>query len=295
MKKIATIGILTILFLAAIPVSILDASSNKDYVQISPKVSVKGPRAKGKPSKATATGILGAPLPSPENRWAVVIGISDYAGEANDIQYADDDALDMLDVLTTYGYPRDHIRLLVSDYEENNATKSEIIEATNWLKKSENSESEVLFFYSGHGARGRANDGDGEGVDEAIVPYECTAGSLIWDGELKTMFSDFETSRIIFVFDSCYSGGMTDLKADGRIVVMACSESGLSYEGEEWGNGQFTYYFADEGILQGLADKYDHVEGVKDIVVEEAYDYAKSKCVYQTPTISDSFENDLLP
>lgn len=235
------------------------------------------------------------PPPPPVNRWAVVIGISDYAGEANDIQYADDDALDMLDVLAAYGYPRDHILLLISDYDENNATKGEIIDAIYWLREREKSESEVLFFYSGHGARGRANDGDGEGVDEAIVPYECTAGSLIWDGELKTMFSDFETSRIIFVFDSCYSGGMTDLKADGRIVVMASSESGLSYEGEEWGNGQFTYYFADEGILQGLADKYDQLEGVKDVVVEEAYDYAKSKCVYQTPTISDSFENDLLP
>ncbi|MEM3693012.1 MAG: hypothetical protein QXI39_03210 [Candidatus Bathyarchaeia archaeon] len=41
--------------------------------------------------------------------------------------------------------------------------------------------------------------------------------------------------------------------ANGRIVVMACSESGISYEGEAWGggHGQFTYYFVDQGIVLG--------------------------------------------
>ncbi|MBS7635125.1 caspase family protein [Candidatus Bathyarchaeota archaeon] len=166
-----------------------------------------------------------------------------------------------------------------------------------WLNESADSGDEVVFFYSGHGARGKASDGDKELIDEAIVPYECTAESLIWDGDLKQMFSDFETTRIIFIFDSCYAGGMTDLKADGRIVVMACSESGLSYESSAWENGQFTYYFVDQGILLGKADIYDH-DGDKetsDVVIEEAFDYAKANCQYQTPTISDSFENDLLP
>ncbi|MBS7654432.1 caspase family protein, partial [Candidatus Bathyarchaeota archaeon] len=263
-------------------------------VEITPKISIKGPKASGKPLKQAATGVLGATVSG--DRWAVVIGISDYSDTQNDIQYADDDALDMLNALTSvYGFKRENIRLLISDYTGNNATRGNIINAIDWLSKNADDDDEVVFFYSGHGARGKANDGDGELVDEAIVPYECTTASLIWDGELAQMFSKFETSRIIFIFDSCYAGGMTDLKANGRIVVMACSESGLSYEGATWGNGQFTYYFVDQGIISGKADTYDNIPEQPDVTVEEAFDYAKANCIYQTPTISDLFQNDLLP
>ena len=71
-------------------------------------------------------------------------------------------------------------------------------------------------------------------------------------------------------------------------------------------NGQFTYYFAEEGVLQGYADSYDHDDDgdiakkrkpgePDDVVIEEAFDYANKKCRRQSPVISDSFENDLLP
>jgi len=281
---------------------IVYAENNKaSDVEITPKITIKGSKGKGKLAPLTATGILGALPLSPERRWAIIIGISDYAGTANDIQYADDDALDMLKTLIEiYGYKRENILLLISDYNVNNATRNEIIKAINDIKDKEKSGDEVVFFYSGHGARGKANDGDNEAIDEAIVPYECTADSLIWDGELKSLFKDFHTSRIIFIFDSCYAGGMTDLKANGRIVVMASTENGLSYEGDDWQNGVFTYYFVDKGVFQGFANTHDYseVEGDEPATIEEAFDYAKANVpsiVPQTPTIIDSFTNDLLP
>jgi hypothetical protein len=200
----------------------------------------------------------------------------------------------MLKTLTEiYSYKRENILLLISDYYVNNATHDKIIEAINYIKDKEKSGDEVIFFYSGYGARGKANDGD----NEAIVPYECTADSLIWDGELKALFANFNTSRIIFIFDSCYSGGMTDLKANGRIVVMASTENGLSYESSTLENGIFTYYFIDEGMFQSKANMYDNIPSVSDVTIEESFDYAKAvirKVVPQTPTISDSFTNDLL-
>ena len=302
MKKLVIFGLVTLLLLGIIQESFVYAAPNANSdVEITPKISIKGPKGRGKPLKQAATGILGDPAPDPSRRWAIVIGISDYDGEANDIQYADDDALDMLDALVNvYGFLRDHILLLISDYTVNNATRENIIKAIAWLRNNENNGDEVVFFYSGHGARGKANDGDKERIDEAIVPWECTAESLIWDGELKQLFSDFDTSRIIFIFDSCYAGGMTDLKSEGRIIVMACSESGLSYEFSTLENGQFTYYFVEEGVLFGNADVYDHdgdseLTEPDDVTVEEAFDYAKANCQRQRPTISDSFTNDLLP
>ena len=302
MKRLALVGIAAILLLSVVLPSLAYAvPSQATDIEITPKISIKEPKAKGKPSKNATTGILGELLQEGAHKYAIVIGISDYYGTENGLQYSDDDAKDMVTALTTvYGFPRENIILLISDYMVNNATRDSIINAICTLSGTAGEGDEVVFFYSGHGARGKANDGDNELVDEAIVPWECTAQSLIWDGELASLFSGFKTSRIIFIFDSCYAGGMTDLKADGRIVVMACSESGLSYEFETLENGQFTYYFVEQGIIHGNADMYDHdKDGLfnegSDVVVEEAFDYAKANCKYQNPVISDSFTNDLLP
>jgi len=297
LKRIVVLILLLLSASTVLPTLTYAANNEASDVEITPKITIKGSKGKGggKPAAQAATGILGTSPPNPNHRWAVIIGISDYAGTANDIQYADDDALDMLEALTiVYGYKRDHIFLLISDYTINNATRNEIITAIDWLRTNEAANDEVVFFYSGHGAKGKANDGDTETIDEAIVPYECTTSSLIWDGNLKMMFSNFETTRIVFIFDSCYSGGMTDLKAPGRIIIMASTESGFSYETSSLQNGVFTYYFVEEGMIQGLADTT-----LKDgrITIEEAFDYAKANVptvVPQTPTISDSFSDDLL-
>ena len=304
MRKVLPVVLIVFILLSINFSSVLIYASNQSNVEITPKLSIKGPKAKGKPSKAVATGILGEKPPPPERRWAVVIGISDYAGTENDIEYADDDALDMLTVLIeVYDYRRDHILLLISNYTVNNASRNEIISAIQWLvgrvESTLETDDEVVFFYSGHGARGVADDGDKERIDEGIVPYECTSESIIWDGELRELFSQINTTRVVFIFDSCYAGGITDLKAPGRIVVMSTSENGVAYESSEWENGQFTYYFVDQGIHQGKADIYDHDGDEEygesnDVTIEEAFDYAKANCELQRPTISDLFENDLL-
>jgi hypothetical protein len=178
-----------------------------------------------------------------------------------------------------------------------NASFTRILNAINDIKSKAVAGDEVVFFFSGHGTNGRADDGDNEKIDEAIVSHDGNpSGSLIviWDGQLKDWFAGFNTSRIIFIFDSCLAGGMTDLQAPGRVINMACSESGVSYEDDSWQNGQFTYFFVDQGMLVSKADKYDNIAGVADVTIEEAFDYAKANCQVQKPTISDSFSNDLL-
>ena len=93
----------------------------------------------------------------------------------------------------------------------------------------------------------------------------------------------------------------------GRIVVAGSEETKVGYvlsSGDEesgiFGEGVFTYYFVNEGMLQGLADEYDNDNNsnTKDITIEEAFDYAKGNipAYYrrQNPIINDSFINDLL-
>lgn len=248
----------------------------------------------GKPVKQAATGVLGEQLGTGADKYAIIVGISDYPGTINDLEYCDDDADDMYDALTTlYGYSPSNIRLLVNM----GASFDAIHNAVNDIKSQEAAGDEVVFFFSGHGTRGVADGGDRVKMDEAIVSHDgSSSGSLIaiWDGQLKDWFAGFDTSRIIFIFDSCLAGGMTDLQAPGRIINMACSENGLSYEDDSWGNGQFTYYFVDQGISWSKADTYDNIAGVADVTIEEAFDYARANWRMQKPAISDSFDKGLL-
>lgn len=250
------------------------------------------PTKPGNISSKIATGILGGSVTG--NKYAIVIGISDYPGTVNDLQYADNDALAMQDVLIRrYGFLESNITLLT----DMKATVSSIGAAINDIKSKVVSGDEVVFFYSGHGGTGRADDGDDELTDESIVSHDGISLVHIWDGDLKALFSGFATSRIVFLFDSCASGGMTDLASTGRIINMATMEKRFDtavesvYNGV--GAGEFTYYFVIKGMGEYLAD-VSGTEGLGVVTTEEAYDYMKANVKTDHPTVYDGFGNDLL-
>jgi hypothetical protein len=251
----------------------------------------------GKPAKGqTATGVLGQQVSG--KRYAVVVGISDYPGTVNDLQYCDDDADAMSTALTeVYGFTG------VTVLKDLSATRGAILAAIEDSVSQAGSDGEVVFFFSGHGANGVASDGDDERIDEAIVVCnnDNTVYTYIWDGELRNAFSGFATSRIIFIFDSCLAGGMQqDLQGPGRVIAMAAGEQGYSYETDALHNGEFTYYFVEEGMLGGKANIHDYdndrtTQEAAQVTVEEAFDYCKSNCRLDKPCVGDYFGEDLLP
>jgi hypothetical protein len=268
-------------------------------IELVKKISVRkpgppaAPPGRNKPSKkeGTATGTLGTPFSG--TRYAVVIGISDYPGESNDLEYSDDDASEMAEVLSSC-YSFTHVVSLI----DGDATRANIFGA---IEDIPSDTSEIVFFFSGHGMNGIADDGDKERLDEAIVAHDGTNLVPIWDGELRGAFSRFEISRIIFIFDTCLAGGMSkDLQEPGRIISMATTENGYAYERSDLENGEFSYYFVDDGMLAGQANIHDYdgdnvLEEPEQVTIEEAFDYAKSNCRLDKPTIGDYFDNDLLP
>lgn len=244
-----------------------------------------------KKKEGAATGILGSPVSG--SRYAVVVGISDYPGDANDLNYSDDDAIEMANALTeSYGFAN---VALLTDLD---ATREAILTAIESIPADAG---EVVFFYSGHGMNGDADDGDTERTDEAIVAHDTENLVPIWDGELRDAFSRFVTSRVILVFDTCLAGGMKkDLEAPGRVIAMATTERGYAYESSLWQNGEFSYYFVDLGMVQGEANTHDYDEDgtfgePEQVTVEEAFDYAKANCSRDKPNVGDYFANDLLP
>jgi hypothetical protein len=294
MKKL-WLGVLLValLVLTISPPAVLAKSDgpgqvNATDVEIVKKVTLKGPAARGgKTAPTAASGILGELVQG--KKYAIVIGINDYPGSGSDLQYTVADAHEMTNVLlNTYNFD-DVIELTDTD-----ANQTAIYEAVNAIKDLAESGDEVVFYFSGHGAKGKADDGDKNNVDQAIVVQEDGQFAFIWDGELVQWFSGFSAKRIVFVFDSCLAGGMSVLKAPERVVCMASTINSMSLEGAAWGggHGQFTYYFAEEGMRMAKADVRPNDSQV---TVEEAFDYANANCKSQTPTIADGFKNDLLP
>ncbi len=249
-----------------------------------------------------ATGILGDLVNG--EKFAIIIGIANYPGTSSDLRYTDEDAYAMERVLTeNYGFSSDNIIMLVdngdgaTDIQPLNATAQNIQNAIMETGSLAGPDDEVVFFYSGHGGKGKANDGDKEAIDESIISHNGTELVHIWDGELKQLFDSYKTDRITFFFDSCVAGGMTDLAKEGRIINMATQEKRLDtavegiYDGI--GAGEFTYHFVIKGMGEKLADILG-TEGEGVVTVEEAFDYAKTNVITDHPTVSDNFLNDLL-
>ncbi|MCK5122748.1 MAG: caspase family protein [Candidatus Pacebacteria bacterium] len=277
-----------------------------------------------------ATGVLGELLVEGANKYAVVIGICDYPDRRMDICLSDGDSYNMYKALTElYGYKAENIYWFRDKGGSININGDEIsyeIPTHQNIKNavidikakvgSNDKNDEVVFFFSGHGTNGIVADGivagedDGEYIDEGIVVYDSDGKrdgdrssklDFIWDGELRNWFDGFATDRIIFIFDTCRAGGMKDLDGDGRIIVMSSEEDQYSYVYSygEFGEGMFSHYFVNEGMLQDLADTYDNVLNTEDVTIEEAFDYAKENIpLYltgeQTPTVNDFFTDDLL-
>ena len=275
------------------------------------------PPGKDKDYSGTANGVLGTEATG--NKYAVVIGICDYPGTTYDICKSDGDSFNMRKALNEkYGFALDNIEWFrdMGGVDYGVPSRDNILNAVIEIKGNLAADDEVMFFFSGHGASGKISDIGYEDTDEAIVVHDNDGvmdadGSadldFIWDEELRILFSDFLASRVIFVFDSCLAGGMNDVEAGGRIVAMATEEtkSAYVYSTGELGEGVFSHYFVNEGMLQGKADKYDHGYRTnpetlgEDVVVEEAFDYAKAHIppylkIRQKPVISDNFTDDLL-
>jgi len=282
-------------------------------------------------SDRAATGILGAEVTG--NKYAVVIGICDYLGRDMDICSSDGDSYNMVTALIkNYGYDPENIfwfrdkgnGAVIIDGNKISygvPTHENIKKAVMDIKyeRGLSIDDEVVFFFSGHGVSGTVNDGvveyenDGEEIDEGIMVYDSDRKidgdgysklDFIWDGELRSWFYGFGTERVVFIFDTCLAGGMNDVVRDednaiynNRIVVMSSEETQSSsvYSDGKFGEGMFSRYFVNEGMLQGLADGYNQPEETdNNVAVEEAFDYAKENIITQTPVINDNFTNDLL-
>ncbi|MDP2920585.1 MAG: caspase family protein [Dehalococcoidia bacterium] len=227
-------------------------------------------------------------------RYAIIIGISDYPGDLNvlqgglDVFYSDDDAYAVRKALIISGFKPKNITVLVNKKATYSSILSEIAELDEKVDEGD----EVLFFFSGHVVADENPSAAG-----ALLVWGDDLNELeprmLMDDVLKTAFDDFETDNIVFIFDSCYAARFSELAGDGRVLIGATGPDGISGEygpayaalgavplpGIGWmEQGLFTYFFFVQGIIRKWAD----ANLDRTVTYAEAFQYAKPILEYWT-------------
>jgi hypothetical protein len=143
--------------------------------------------------------------PDPAGRFAVVAGIDDYVGLVEDLEGPSVDVDLMRRALVAgFGFrDEDVVRL-----ENKRVTRRNLIAAIQNHLGRAGPDGVALLYYSGHGLKLEENlpplDEETDGVDEALYLAD---GELLIDDEVNALTAALPASRMLVIFDSCYSGG----------------------------------------------------------------------------------------
>lgn len=206
---------------------------------------------------------------STQDKWAVLIGISDYDGKANDLWNMHNDALEMRAILEADGYNW-------AFAQDSAGTKDNFEIMLNWLIANEGPNSEVVFFYSGHGSRTADGswdaDVEADGNDECLVSWDSRA---ITDSYVADKINQMESNHIACIYGSCHSGGMFDEASETRAGVLYIGAAEADQYGWDYlllENSLFFYHFGDQGLLNG---PYDNLQ--------DAFWYARPLVIAEQP------------
>ena len=206
------------------------------------------------------------------NKYALVIGISDYDGSQNDLTYCDDDANDWKNFLQSHGYS-------VTTLIDSQATADNIETELNNLINAEDGDDHVVLTYSGHGS-------NYPGYGSCILSYELT---YMTHGLFEQYFDMAESQHVYVTFDACEIGDFQGLVETNRVGAFG-SNNDYSYDGDStMKNGVFTYY-----QMEGW-NSYDDFEQDADYAIQGMQDWASSKGVSVDPFFVDQFSGAMYP
>ncbi|MFH0816404.1 MAG: PKD domain-containing protein [Methanobacteriota archaeon] len=190
------------------------------------------------------------------NKYAVVVGISDYQSDGNDLQFCDEDAESWASYLESQGYT---VHILI----DSQASRDDILDEISWLEGQEETGDYVAFVYSGHGSTS----------DRTRSSYICPwndeeQGFMISDAELGAAFENFDSQHIFVFFDSCFSGGMDSVAGAGRYISQTAGADEVGLDASKFEHGMWTYWFLEYSVKEsGYAD------------LTQAYDVAAPRAV----------------
>ena len=229
--------------------------------------------AREHPAQAAATRIPGDPA---GNAWAVLVGINDYAGGMTDNIGSSNDAQVVADVLIRSGWRADHIVVL----RDRAATHDAIVRALEWLIRSTDDESKVIFSFSGHVRQSKREgdvDRDGEKLDEGLWAAD---NRYVWDADLSRMLAGVRSQVSWVTIQGCEAAGFNDpgMERPGRVVTYSSREDQKSYEDPEVALSVAGRFFFGEALRDGYGD----ADGDHRVTIQEGLMWAAPRMSVRT-------------
>ena len=251
-------------------------------------------------------------------RWAVIIGVSEYQNtEIPALRYADRDAQSLYDLAVTplegggLGVPKANTKLLLNK----EATSYNVRGALTDFLKATIEEDMVFIFFAGHGAP----DPDRPNI-LYLLTYESDmtklAATAVKMKEVQDALSDYIAAKNVLIFaDACHSRGvgqsagtrglapadlvnqfLADLgrSRSSTLTLSASDINQLSQEDKRWGGGHgaFSYHLV-EG-LKGRADTdRDGIVRLGELVYYVSDNVRRDTKAQQSPIASGSWDINL--
>lgn len=196
--------------------------------------------------------------------YVLAVGVSQYQNKDFALGFPAKDAQDFVAVLKKQqgGLYREVVAKTLTDAQ---ATKDEVLDGLEWLRKETTSKDVAMVFLAGHGV----NDQNGVYY---FLPVNANPDKLMRTGvafsDIKTTVSTLAGKTLAFI-DTCHSGtvmgtrrGLADIAGvvnelasaeNGAVVFASSTGNQFSLENTAWGNGAFT-----KALVEGLSGKADY-------------------------------------
>ena len=204
-------------------------------------------------SLASGSAPVSEPAQSGGKVYGIFAGIADYPDEGNDLAFTDEDAFRIRDALIEGAGMNAADAITLTDAQ---ATRENLSGAIMELAARMQPEDTFVFFYSGHGSQQANPNGfeaaDPDGKDETIELYD---GALT-DNDFNELLSNVQSSRMLIVLDSCFSGGFSKdvISQPGRMGLFSSEEDVTSQVASKFRAGGYLSVFFEEAIQDGYAD-----------------------------------------
>ncbi|MFW9920235.1 MAG: Ig-like domain-containing protein [Candidatus Thorarchaeota archaeon] len=231
----------------------------------------------------TVDNVEDPPPPPGQNRYALIVGISDYSA-INDLTYCDEDATDWFNYLSAL----DYTIILLGDGKnsypqwDGYATEYNVKAALSYFVGLADEDDIIVYASSGHGTTYSGG--------ETICLWDYGVGQNGEDGSFKDveLAAAFEpaVSEVFIFLDHCYSGGMNEVMLNANsaniYLTTTCTDDGYGYDVSTYSNGAWTYWFLEAGLVgQGFTN------------MEQCFDWALSNYPYDKGDTPQEFDGNI--
>jgi hypothetical protein len=208
------------------------------------------PRPSPKPSPAKPP-----PTAAPQDRWALIVGVTDYRGNVKDTRGGANDARLVRQTLLHHGWRSDRIRVLT----DGQATGRAVSQGLSWLQANSSSKTFSFFHYSGHVKQRNGH--------EYLWPVD---NAYIADTEMSRVLKAVRGAAWTNI-SGCEGGGFDEGLSSPRHLFTASSHvTEKSYEDPRTGYSVWSGMLYRETLLRKDADR----DGDGHVTVEQAFDHA---------------------